>query len=183
MDKILIINIVIMVLLSVVLGLLWYKGKKDLVKKILRELVAQTEEKYLHGENEAKYNAVLDVIVRFINQFWIFRLFVTRDKLKKWIDETVVYMQALTGTTAERKATVKKIAIELAEKKVQELAEKAVSASYEGNVNLTDNKTIIDLNNEIVKKISADFEGVYANLKTGFTKKSTTAEIGIVKRF
>ena len=51
-----------------------------------------------------------------------------------------------------------------------------------GNVNLADNDTVLHLRENLLENIDKNFEGVYAKLKTGFTKKTTSAEVGIVKK-
>ena len=126
MDKMLIVNIVLIVLFVGVLAVLWYKGKKELVKKILLGLVIQAENKYLAGDNQAKVDAVLKVVKTVLNRFWIFRYLVTEKDLKSWIKWAVDYMQAHLGTTSEREEAMKKLALEFATDKVTELADNVV---------------------------------------------------------
>ena len=128
MDKMLIVNIVLTVLFVGVLAVLWYKGKKELVKKILLGLVIQAENKYLAGDNQAKVDAVLKVVKTVLNRFWIFRYLVTEKDLKSWIKWAVDYMQAHLGTTSEREEAMKKLALEFATDKVTELADNVVRA-------------------------------------------------------
>ena len=178
MDKMLIVNVILIILFVGVLALLWYKGKKELVKKVLLGLVIQAEDRYMNGENEAKTDAVLKVIVAFINRFWIFRLFVTEKALKSWIKWAVDYMQAHLGTTTEREEAMKKLALEFATNKVTELADNVTRADVGGNVNLADNDTVLHLKANLLDKIEKDYNGfVTAKLDTGFTKKSTKATL------
>ena len=178
MDKMLIVNVILIVLFVGVLAVLWYKGKKELVKKVLLGLVIQAEDRYMNGENEAKTDAVLKVIVAFVNRFWIFRLFVTEKALKNWIKWAVDYMQAHLGTTTEREEAMKKLALEFATNKVTELADNVTRADVGGNVNLADNDTVLHLKDNLLDKIEKDYNGfVTAKLDTGFTKKSTKTTI------
>ena len=179
----LIVNIVLIVLFVGVLAVLWYKGKKELVKKILLGLVIQAENKYLAGDNQAKVDAVLKVVKTVLDKFWIFRYLVTEKDLKSWIKWAVEYMQAHLGTTSEREEAMKKLTLEFATDKVNELADNVVRADVGGNVNLADNDTVLHLKENLLENIDKNFEGVYAKLKTGFKNKTTSAEVGIVKKF
>lgn len=178
MDKMLIVNVILIVLFVGVLALLWYKGKKELVKKVLLGLVIQAEDKYLAGDNEAKVDAVLKVVKAVLDRFWIFRYLVTEKQLKSWIKWAVDYMQAHLGTTTEREEAMKKLALEFATNKVTELADNVTRADVGGNVNLADNDTVLHLKANLLEKIEKDYNGfVNAKLETGFTKKSTKATL------
>lgn len=178
-----IINIIMAVLFVAGLAVLWYKGKKALVKDILREIVKEAEERFLKGDNQAKMDYVIKLILSFVNKFWILKYFITEKKLKKWINEAVVYMQAHLGTTTEREEIIKNIATDYAKKKVLELSNNIVQADFEGNGNLASNSTVIDLRNNTLEKIDEDFEGIYGNIKTAFKKNTTVAELVFRKRF
>ena len=179
----LIVNIIMIVLFVIILAVLWYKGKKGLVKSILGQLVKEAEERFLRGDNQAKTNYVIKLTLSFINRFWILKFFVTEKKLREWIDEAVAYMQAHFGTTTERESIIKSIATDYAKKKVLELSNKIEQADYEGNNYLASNSTVIDLRNNTLEKIDEDFEGIYGNIKTGFKKNTTVAELGFRKKF
>lgn len=183
MDKMLIFNMIIVVLFVIILAVLWYKGKKALVKQILGEIVKEAEERFLKGDNQAKTDYVIKLILSFVNKFWILKYFITEKKLKKWINEAVSYMQAHLGTTTEREEIIKNIATDYAKKKVLELSNNIVQADFEGNGNLASNSTVIDLRNNTLEKIDEDFEGIYGNIKTAFKKNTTTAELGFGKKF
>lgn len=182
MDKMLIINLVLMVLFVIALTVLWLKGKKEVVKSIILQGVIKAEELFARGENQAKEDFVLNIIAGYANQIWILK-WITKDTLKKWIKYAVDYMKVHLGSTAQRELGLKNLALDYTKTKVQELADKVVKADFNGDKNLIDNWKAIDLKNEVLGSIDKDFEGVYAKLKTGFTKKTTSAEIGIVKKF
>ena len=182
MDKILIVNVIMAVLFVIILVVLWYKGKKALVKDILREIVKEAEERFLKGDNQAKTEYVIKLILSFVNKFWILKYFITEKKLKKWINEAVVYMQAHLGTTTERDETIKNIATDYAKKKVLELSNNLVQADYYGDKNLVSNSTVFDIRNNTLEKIDEDFEGIYGNIKTAFKKNTTVAELGFRKK-
>ena len=171
------------VLLAIILVVLWYKGKKALVKDILREIVKEAEERFLKGDNQAKMDYVIKLILSFVNKFWILKYFITEKKLKKWINEAVACMQAHLGTTTERDEIIKNIATDYAKKKVFELSNNLVKADYYGDKNLVSNSTIFDIRNNTLEKIDSDFEGIYGNVKTAFKKNTTVAELGFRKKF
>lgn len=183
MDKILIINIVLVLVAIAGLVILWIKGKKTLVKTIISKLVDYAEQYFTKEENQAKFDYVLKAILLFTNRYWILKLFITEKNLRKWINEAVELMQKYLGTTSERENAVKSMAVRFAAEKVQELSDNIVKSDYDGNVNLIDNSKVIDIRNDILGKIDNEAGTIYAKLKTGFTKATTTAELGFIKWF
>ena len=178
MDKMLIVNIIIIAVFLGGLVVLWYRGKKDIVKKILLGLVIQAENKYLTGDNEAKTDAVLKVVKAVLDRFWIFRYLITEKQLKEWIKWAVDYMQSHLGTTSEREEAIKKLAVEFATNKVTELTNNVVRADVNGNINLADNNTVLHLKTNLLDKIEKDYNGfVNAKLETGFSKNNTKATL------
>jgi len=164
------------------LVVLWYKGKKALVRQILGEMVKEAEERFLKGDNQAKMDFIIKPVMAFVNKFWILKYFITEKKLKKWINEAVVYMQAHLGTTTEREEIIKNIATDYAKKKVLELSNNIIQADYYGDKNLVSNSTVFDIRNNTLEKIDEDFEGIYGNIKTAFKKNTTVAELGFRKK-
>jgi len=174
---------IMIVVFIIILAVLWYNGKKALVKQILGEMVKEAEERFLKGDNQAKMDYVIKLILSFVNKFWILKYFITEKKLKKWIAEAVSYMQAHLGTTTEREEIIKNIATDYAKKKVLELSNNLIQSDYYGDKNLVSNSTVLDIRNNTLEKIDSDFEGIYGNIKTAFKKNTTVAELGFKKRF
>lgn len=77
----------IIFLFVLTLAVLWFKGKKKLVKKIILELVALAEEKYGSGTGEIKLASVLLEI--FQEYPWLEYL---ETWVIKWINEAVEFM-------------------------------------------------------------------------------------------
>ncbi|PKM93869.1 MAG: hypothetical protein CVU84_13240 [Firmicutes bacterium HGW-Firmicutes-1] len=77
----------IIFLFVLTLAVLWFKGKKKLVKKIILELVALAEEKYGSGTGEIKLASVLLEIYQ--EYPWLEYL---ETWVIKWINEAVKFM-------------------------------------------------------------------------------------------
>lgn len=183
MNTILIINISLAVIFIIALVVMWFKGKREFVKNIIKGLVKVAEEYFSKGKNKEKLYFVLDNILKITNKIWILKIYLTRERLIKWIEESVEYMQLIEGTTSEKENVVKKIAVELAKSKIQEYTDKIVKSDYYGDKYLIDNWKAIDLKKEVLQTLDDDFEGIKVKIDTGFTKKTTKAGVEIVKRF
>jgi hypothetical protein len=90
MDK-LTINVLVILVFACGLGLLWYYGKKELVKKIVLNLVIQAENFWGSGTGKIKFAQVMAQIYEKLP--WIIRLFVTTNTVTRWIEEAVEYIK------------------------------------------------------------------------------------------
>ena len=90
MDELTLNLFVVLVAISI-LGLLWYKGKKELVKKIILNLVIQAENFWGSGTGPIKFTDVMASAYEKLP--WIIRFFVTTDTLTRWIEDSVEYIK------------------------------------------------------------------------------------------
>lgn len=87
----LIINLLILLIAICILGLLWYKGKKNLFKKIILYLVIEEEKNWGSGTGKIKFAEVM--ASAYERMPLIIRFFVTTDTLTKWIEDAVTYIK------------------------------------------------------------------------------------------
>lgn len=85
-------NILIIVIFIAGLGILWYYGKKELVKKIILTLVIQAETRWGSGTGKIKFAEVLSSVYDRLP--YIIKLVVTVPVLEKWIEDAVAYIKA-----------------------------------------------------------------------------------------
>lgn len=78
----------------VILVVLWFLGKKNVVKSVLLQMVIDAEAKYGSGTGGIKH----DTVVGYIKQKFPTLFMIISDKtLDKWIDDMVKYIKAELG--------------------------------------------------------------------------------------
>lgn len=85
------INIFVIIIFTGILGLLWYKGKKELVKKIILSLVIHAENYWGSGTGKIKFAEVMALTYERLP--WVIRFFITTDTITRWIEDAVVYIK------------------------------------------------------------------------------------------
>lgn len=93
------INILVILVLSMVLGLFWYMGKKNVVKAIILDLVMNAEERWGSGMGKVKLTAVIALAYQRFPL--IVKLFVTESIIIKWIEEAVAYIKTVLVSDPE----------------------------------------------------------------------------------
>jgi hypothetical protein len=86
-------NIIVVVLFLILLGMLLYKGKRDVAKRIVLSIVLLAENRFGGGNGSAKYAYVLGAIYPRLPT--LVRFFVTESKLNEWIEDSVMVMKDL----------------------------------------------------------------------------------------
>lgn len=84
-------NLIAVFICVTILGLLWYKGKQGLVKKIILYLVIEAEKYWGSGMGKIKFTEVMAATYERLP--WIIRFFVTTDTLIRWIEDAVEYIK------------------------------------------------------------------------------------------
>ena len=74
-----------------ILGVLYKRGKKDLVKEIIYNLVVKAEKELGSATGSAKYSQVITTL--YLKLPFILRLFFTKVELNKYIEESVVWLK------------------------------------------------------------------------------------------
>ena len=81
-------SVLIVLLTCMVLGLLYFKGQKSLVYKILYSLVTEAEKQFGGGTGELKQAFVLKQVYNTLP--CILKAFVSERKLTEWIEDALV---------------------------------------------------------------------------------------------
>ncbi|SCY92754.1 hypothetical protein [Alkaliphilus peptidifermentans] len=83
---------VIGTILVALVGLILYKrGNKQLVNRIVLALVTEAEKKYGSGTGELKYNAVVERLYEVLP--WILKLLYTKKQMDEMIEGAVEYLK------------------------------------------------------------------------------------------
>ena len=90
MDK-LTLNIIVSIIFICALGLLWYLGKKRMVKNIILGLVIQAELNWGSGAGKLKFIEVMSTIYEKLPL--IVQLFIPQSKIIEWIEAAVEYVK------------------------------------------------------------------------------------------
>jgi len=84
-------DVLLIIVVAVILGILYKRGKKDLVKEIIYSLVVKAEKELGSTTGSAKYSQVISEL--YIKLPLILRLFFTQVELKKYIDDAVIWLK------------------------------------------------------------------------------------------
>lgn len=84
-------NLIAITICVTILGILWYKGKQGLVKKIILYLVIEAEKYWGSGMGKVKFTEVMAATYERLP--WAIRFFVTTDTLTRWIEHAVEYIK------------------------------------------------------------------------------------------
>ena len=94
-------ELILAILCFVVLIILWFIGKKKVVKSVLLQMVIDAEAKYGSGTGNIKHN----VVVGYIKQkFPTLFLIISDETLDKWIEDMVEYIKTELGEDEIQKA-------------------------------------------------------------------------------
>ena len=87
-------EIILIFICLLILVILWFVGKKKVVKSVLLKTVIDAEAKYGSGTGEIKH----DVVVGYIKQKFPTLFLIISDKtLDKWIENMVQYIKTELG--------------------------------------------------------------------------------------
>ena len=165
MGKELLIYAVILLIFITVLGVLWYKGKKALVKEILLRAMTIAEVALGSKKGQEKLTVALEQTIFKISTFgkvsgWIAGLIFTRENLKKMIESFVPKInQDYKLVTETQKDLNEAIFKEGAEVAINKIVEKAIPLDFEGNQEIIHNNQLIQLAEEL--KIEAKDKGFF----------------------
>jgi len=81
----------LLIIIAAVLGILYKRGKKDLVKDIIYSLVVKAEKELGSTTGGAKYSQVISELYEKLP--FILRLFFTKTELNKYIDDSVKWLK------------------------------------------------------------------------------------------
>lgn len=84
-------SILVAAIIIALMVLLYFRGKKDLVKKIILSLVLQAEKTLGSGTGELKYAMVVERAYTVLPA--LIRFFITKKELDRLIEEAVQYMK------------------------------------------------------------------------------------------
>ena len=102
MNQELLMTIIAIITFLAVMGILWYTGKKDIVKQIILGLVIDAETYFGSGTGLIKLNFVLSSAYKQLPM--LVRFFVTSGMIEGWVDDAVKYIKTQLqkdGTTIE----------------------------------------------------------------------------------
>lgn len=156
---------VILLIFITVLGVLWYKGKKALVKEILLRAMTIAEVALGSKKGQEKLSVALEQTIFKISTFgrvsgWIAGLIFTRQNLEKMIEAFVPKInkdyRMIVETQKDLNETIFKEGAEVA---INKIVEKAIPLDFEGNQEIIHNTQLIQLAEEL--KIEAKDKGFF----------------------
>ena len=156
---------VILLIFITVLGVLWYKGKKALVKEILLRAMTIAEVALGSKKGQEKLAVALEQTIFKISTFgrfsgWLAGLIFTRENLEKMIEAFVPKInkdyRMIVETQKDLNETIFKEGAEVA---INKIVEKAIPLDFEGNQEIIHNTQLIQLAEEL--KIEAKDKGFF----------------------
>ena len=165
MGKELLIYAVILLIFITVLGVLWYKGKKALVKEILLRAMTIAEVALGSKKGQEKLAVALEQTIFKISTFgrfsgWLAGLIFTRQNLEKMIEAFVPKInkdyRMIVETQKDLNETIFKEGAEVA---INKIVEKAIPLDFQGNQEIIHNNQLIQLAEEL--KIEAKDKGFF----------------------
>lgn len=94
-------EIILAIICFVVILILWFIGKKNVVRSVLLQMVIDAEAKYGSGTGAIKHS----VVVGYIKQkFPTLFLIISDETLDKWIEDMVEYIKTELGEDEIQKA-------------------------------------------------------------------------------
>lgn len=88
-------SILLIVCACVSLGILYFKGQKKIVYKILYALITEAEKQYGSGTGELKQAYVIEKIYNAIPT--VLKSVISAERLGKWVDDALVKAKAKWG--------------------------------------------------------------------------------------
>lgn len=168
---------VILLVFIFTLGVLWYKGKKALVKEILLRAMTIAEVALGSKKGQEKLSVALEQTIFKISTFgrvsgWIAGLIFTRQNLEKMIEAFVPKInkdyRMIVETQKDLNETIFKEGAEVA---INKIVEKAIPLDFQGNREVIHNNQLIQLAEEL--KVEAKDKGFFVDEAglTGNTEK------------
>ena len=156
---------VILLTFAISLGVLWYKGKKKLVKEILLRAMTIAEVALGSKKGQEKLAVALEHTVFKISSFgrfsgWLAGLIFTRENLKNMIEALVPKINTDYRMIVETQKDLNEAKFkEGAEVAINKIVEKAIPLDFEGNQEIIHNNQLIQLAEEL--KIEAKDRGFF----------------------
>jgi len=83
--------IILVCFFIILLAVLWFQGKKEIVKSIILDIVIKAEDYWGSETGKIKFAEVMSVIYPRLP--WMFKIFVNSNLLTKWINEAAEYIK------------------------------------------------------------------------------------------
>ena len=81
-------NILIILCFCVALGMLYFKGQKNIVYKILYSLITEAEKQFGNGTGELKQAYVIERVYNVLPA--VIKTFISAERLGKWVDDALI---------------------------------------------------------------------------------------------
>lgn len=88
-------SILLIVCACVALGILYFKGQKKIVYKILYSLITEAEKQFGNGTGELKQAYVIEKVYNALPA--VLKSVVSAERLGKWVDEALIKAKAKWG--------------------------------------------------------------------------------------
>lgn len=169
-----------------VLALLWFKGKKKWVLQTIYTLMVTAEGLLGSDAGQAKLDIVMDSYSKKVERLpflprWIIEKFFPAERLEAYINK---FLPAINDMFREKYSLEENFIDSIIEKSAKAgknfILNKALNADFNGDGELVDDVTLIDISDEtdiMVEKEKRGFVKGYAELNTDFKKAQLKAGV------